>query len=223
MTQTNFDLRQKEMARALFGMEAIQFGAFRLKLHETNPDAPLSRIYVNLRTKDNPKGGPLSPEIVKSIGEYLHGVAMEHELRFDRIAGVPYAGDPLAKAFSEAPSSGNPISLLELHKQIAGERRRVEGSIQGYFNPHETVLLVDDLVTRADSKLEAIQLLEAHGLRVRDVLVVLDREQGGAEQLAEYGCNLHVVFKLSQLLRWYREQEMITSEQYEEVTTYLKM
>lgn len=218
---TTLTTRQEELAAKLLEVGAIKFGAFRLKLHETNPDAPLSPIYIDLRTVDNSRGGPLTPDIVQMIGQQLYGLAMMLQLRFARIAGVPNAGDPLAEAFASAPSSGSRIPILKLDKIVTTEGRKVEGGVQGYWNPHEMVLLVDDLITGAHSKLEAIQVLENQGLRVRDVLVVLDREQGGLQELERREITLHSIFKLSKLLAWYMEQRMISVEQYDNVITYL--
>ena len=43
------DSDREGLARALFACGAVKFGAFKLKLHQTNPDAPLSPIYFNMR------------------------------------------------------------------------------------------------------------------------------------------------------------------------------
>lgn len=224
---------QGTLAAALLQVGAIKFGEFRLKLHETNPDAPLSPIYIDLRTADNPKPGPLTPAIVTEIGRQLYLLAAVSELSFDRVAGVPNAGDPLAKAVSEAPAfvldkelhvrlrRRIPVPLLKLEKHETTEGRRVQGEIQGVCNPRDRVLLVDDLITAAHSKLEAIQLLEDRELVVHDVLVVLDREQGGAEQLAARGHRLHTILKLSKLLLWYKEQGLIPVAKYDETMVYV--
>jgi len=80
---------------------------------------------------------------------------------------------------------------------------------------------VDDLITRGDSKLETTRPLEAAGLTVHDVLVLLDREQGGAEYLARRGYRLHAVLRLTEVLDALRESTRITPEQYAQVLAYL--
>jgi uridine monophosphate synthetase len=116
---------------------------------------------------------------------------------------------------------------LELNWPLIYPRREVKEhgtrrAIEGYFQPEETALVVDDLITRGDSKLEAIAPLEAAGLTVRDVLVLIDREQGGAEDLARRGYSLHAILRLSEILDSLRESARITPDQHAEVLRYLK-
>jgi orotate phosphoribosyltransferase len=82
------------------------------------------------------------------------------------------------------------------------------------------VLVIDDLVTHADSKLEAIRVLEDNGLKVRDVAVLIDREQGAPEQLAAAGYTLHAALRLGQLLDYWRDSGAIDEATYERVRAY---
>jgi uridine monophosphate synthetase len=97
----------------------------------------------------------------------------------------------------------------------------VDGTIDGAYAPGETVLLIDDLVTHAESKIEAARVLEANGLRVRDIAVLIDREQGGPAQLAAAGYALHAATRLGQLLAYLRRTGGIDEARYAEVTAYL--
>lgn len=217
--------KEKFLARRLFEIGAIQFGAFRLKLHEKNPDAPLSPIYLNLRTPENPnKSGPLDQELVDEIGCYLYGVACTKRLYYNCVAGIPYAGDPFANAFSKAPSAGFTIPVFRFVKEgVAGDRRigGVKESIRTTWMPIPIALLIDDLITEADSKIEAIREARKAGYIVRDVLVLVDREQGGKEELEKIGVRLHAGFTLTVLLEYYVEEGMITEEKRKEVLGYL--
>jgi uridine monophosphate synthetase len=94
-------------------------------------------------------------------------------------------------------------------------------SIDGAYQPGQTAVVIDDLVTKADSKLEAVRVLEGEGLRVRDVLVLVDREQGGAQQLAEAGYTLHAALGLSELLEIYRRGGMLDEGSYARVQQYV--
>jgi len=86
----------------------------------------------------------------------------------------------------------------------------------------DRVLLIDDLVTQGHSKIEAVKLLRSYGLTVDDALVILDREQGGREDLAAIGIALHAAWQISELLHLYWGQDIITLEKYAEVLLYLE-
>jgi uridine monophosphate synthetase len=75
-----------------------------------------------------------------------------------------------------------------------GTRRRIEGQ----FKAGERVVLIDDIITDGASKLEAIAPLEEAGLVVKDLVILVDREQGGRELLAARGYTLHAVLTISQ-------------------------
>jgi uridine monophosphate synthetase len=63
-----------------------------------------------------------------------------------------------------------------------------------------SLTLIDDLITKGQSKLEAIALLEDAGLKVKDILVLVDREQGGVEGLDARGYTVHSVLILGRIL-----------------------
>jgi uridine monophosphate synthetase len=138
------------------------------------------------------------------------------DLKFDRIAAIPYAGLPIGTAL--ALEMDRPLIYPRKEVKAHGTRRAIEGA----FEPGETVLVVDDLITRGTSKIEAIAPLEAAELSVRDVLVLIDREQGGADDLAQRGYRLHAVLRLTKVLEALRESGRITADQYSEVLTYLR-
>lgn len=83
------------------------------------------------------------------------------------------------------------------------------------------MLLVDDLITRADSKKEAITAIGEAGMVVLNVLVLVDRQQGGADELRAIGKSCHALFTIRQLLSFYRTEKLIVDEIYEECMAYL--
>jgi orotidine 5'-phosphate decarboxylase subfamily 2 len=215
-----FQLRLEEVADQLFEV-AVKFGAFRLKLHDTQPDAPLSPIYLNLRTPDNPKPGPLKPELVEMITRLLYEILVQTmDLDFRYISGLPRAGDPLAAGLMENADYWGTVTLLHLEKEEGTGGRRIarlleEPKVLG------KVLLVDDLITQADSKIEAIDVLEGSSLQVTDLVVLVDREQGGTEWLArEKGARVIAAFTLSQLLDYYVDSGKIDQAMADEVKEY---
>ena len=172
---------------------------FKLKLHEKNPEAPLSPFYFNLRTPDNPKPGPLTPEIIKIAASCMQRVQLDAKLAFNATVGVPRAGDPFAQAL--AGFAGVPC--LPMDKYEHGDKRCIAG-LKGRIPVEvQKVLMVDDLVTEGHSKLEAIHILRDAGLEVSDVMVLIDHGRGGREELEKLGCKLHSVFTAAKLLDLY--------------------
>jgi uridine monophosphate synthetase len=72
--------------------------------------------------------------------------------------------------------------------------------IEGAYEQGDRVLVIDDIITDGASKIEAIAPLTEAGLSVTDVLIILDREQGGDKILAKAGYTLHSLGKLSEVL-----------------------
>jgi uridine monophosphate synthetase len=200
--------KQQAFADHLLAIDAIKFGTFRLKLHEQQPNAPLSPIYVNLRMLRS------YPAALDATVAALAEMIEADGVRCDCYADVPMAATPIVAV----------LSHLTRVPMITPREPRTHGlaaAIDGVFAAGATALVIDDLVSHADSKLEAAHVLEANGLRVRDVAVLIDREQGGPAQLAAAGYTLHAATRLSQLLSYYLRTGGIDAERHAEVTAYL--
>lgn len=81
--------------------------------------------------------------------------------------------------------------------------------------------MLDDLISTGGSKLEAARPLQEAGLIVEDVVVLIDREQGGAQDLARHGLRLHAAFTLRDLIASLVEAGKIDSATQARVEEYL--
>jgi len=194
--------RLARLADALLEAGCVRFGEFTLKSGSTSP------IYFDLRLLAGlPK---LLSRAAQAYLPLLSGLA------YDRLAAVPYAGLPIGTAL--ALETGKPLVYPRKERKEYGTGAAVEGG----FAPGETVLLLDDLATTGGSKLEAIQTLQAEGLRVTDVAVLIDREGGASEELARLGCRLHAVFTLTQLLDHWESRGTVERSRIEAVRSFLR-
>lgn len=83
---------------------------------------------------------------------------------------------------------------------------RTHGSlraIEGIYRPGQTVIIIDDVATTGRSILKVANILRDHDLKVRDALVVVDREEGAKEYLHSYGIKLYSVLTKSQIISAY--------------------
>lgn len=194
---------------------------FRLKLHEAEPDRPLSPFYMNLRSPDNPKPGPLTEESYGLIADMLYGLTLMYQMKFDAICGLPRAGDPIAQALATLLADKNqPTRVIPLVKEnLVGGTRRIIGTDEDLTGL--VVLVVDDLITKAESKREGITALRSMGAEVADVLVLVDREQGGTDELVEDGVTLLAALGITALLDHYLANGVIYPQVYDEAIAYL--
>lgn len=213
---------EAQVADLIFDVGAIKFGEFKLKLHETQPDAPLSPIFLMLRTAKHPSNpGPLTSGAMGLIGDLMAGELKNVE--FNLFTGLPEAGEPFADEIEEITATWEaPPKRIYLEKVMGADgKRRIVGIKSGDYRPGDKVVIIDDLITQADTKLEAIEVLEAAGLEVVLVLVLVDRNQGGKQYVERAGYNIVAVLNLTSLLRHFVSQGKITSKKAAEVQDYI--
>ena len=97
-----------------------------------------------------------------------------------------------------------------------------KAEIEGEYHAGETVVVIDDLATTGGSKFEAIEKLTAAGLVVKDVVVLIDRQSGAKEALAEAGFHLHAVLTITDLLDYWERTGKVEQGKIKETRTFLK-
>lgn len=192
----------ESLAEGLLSMGCIRFGEFTLK------SGLISPIYIDLR------------RLVAFPG-WMNQVAAVYvrqlkTLEFNRIAGLPYAALPIATAIS---LQGN-WPMIYPRKTVKDYGTAAD--IEGIYHEGETVVVIDDLATTGGSKFEAIDKLTAQGLKVRDVVVLIDRQSGAKEALEKVGVKMHALFTLTQLLDYWEETERLPLEKIDEVRDFLR-
>lgn len=199
----------EKLAIELFKAEIPIFGEFEFKLHERYPMAPKFLMKLNLR---EPLKGNLTNELAGKIGREFIKIARYDDVKYDSVVGLPHAGEPLAKVFVD--NSWISANLLFLEKQdISLGKRRILPKIRGEFKDGDEVLIIDDVISLADTKIEAIDALRKNNLNVTNCVCLMDWELGGKEILADYDVNLKAVYAVSCLLSIWQRNKLLTKEQ----------
>ncbi|HIH96107.1 MAG TPA: hypothetical protein HA348_01210 [Thermoplasmata archaeon] len=187
-----------------------------------------SPLYIQLR--------PLSsyPELLKKVGDALGRLIKAECSAVNRIIGVATAGIPIATAISLAANIPSCFTRkLEGVRSLDDFNRFVKeygehSMIEGVLEDGDAVGIVDDLVTKFDSKVLVLKQLEfeltVRGLKdvtCSDVVVVLDREQGAKELAKEYGIKLHSLIPfMSKGMPWLKN--VLADREYEVIVDYLR-
>ena len=199
------------LAQTLFDLGGVQLGNFTV-----SESAVSSPIFVNPKVLiSNPTALRVASKLIQQEIELAQSLRRPRVHPFSIVAGVPVGGLLLATAYS-----------LETNVPLIYARSRPEGTgkrgIEGHFTEGDTVLLIDDLTTGGSTILETTSLLEEDGLKVKDVIVLIDREHGAAERLHRHGLNLISILKLDVMLTHYMSRGMITEETYRTCAEYLR-
>ena len=197
------DELKKEVALDLAEVGALKFGEFTFKSGIVSP------IYMDLRLFISyPK---LLKKVAKIYAEQLRS------LKYDRLAGVAYAALPIAGAISlelEQP-------WIFMRKEGLKKGYGLGKSLEGEYKKGETVVMIEDLVTRATSLLEAIPAIEEHGLVIKDAVVLIDYGKGGGGRLKEKGYNLHAFMTMREVVDIMKDAGKIDEEKHQQCLDFL--
>lgn len=214
LVRENFKQRHKDLlkkfALEIIDSDIIKFGKFKLKLHEKNPDAPLSPIYIDFGLLRS------DPVLLEMSAEVLDSTIYSKKIYCHYLSDIPTRITPVVSVLSL--KTRVPMITPRLDKKKYGSGNKIDG----FFFRGKVSLLIDDVLTKAHSKFEAISILEGNGVVVTDVLVLIDREQGGVQELEKVGYNVHSVYKLKELLEFYWIEDKISERNYHETLRYLE-
>jgi len=168
---------ESELVDLLREADAVRFGEFELAHGGT------SEYYVDKYVFET------EPDCLEAIA-----AAFAARLDGETIAGVALGAVPLAATTSVA--ADRPYVIVRKEAKGYGTGNRIEGSLP----TDRPVVVLEDIATTGTSALSAVEALREAGATVERVIVVVDREEGAAEQLAEHDVELEALVTASELL-----------------------
>ncbi len=188
------------LAQSLYQIGAIQFGEFTLKSGQT------STIYINLRVIiSHPH---LLREIAEAMWEKVSGS------QFELVCGVPYTALPIATCMSL--DHNIPMVMRRKEKKDYGTKQLIEGQ----FKPGQHCLIIEDVITTGGSIIETAADLQEAGLEVRDLVVLIDREQGGRQNL-EKNYHVHSILTISSILETLLQSAKISANERQIIEKFI--
>lgn len=199
--------KSSRIANSLIRSGSLKFGTFKLK------SGVMSPYYIDLTwlLSSPPDFKCVVDMVVDEIKDVLFS------RRVDKLASIELKGALLLSSIANKLKL--PCLVVRKEKKRYGIAGRIVG---GEVKKGDHVLFFDDVVSSAKSKLEGIAPLEELGAKVEIVLVVVDREQGGKENLEKLGYQFRALTTVSELVNTLFQSGKITREQAEIVLDYTK-
>ncbi|KAI9552417.1 hypothetical protein GHT06_022783 [Daphnia sinensis] len=192
-----------ELAVKLFDIQAVKFGSFTLKSGQVSP------IYFDFRLIVS------YPAILEKVAGLLWKKC-SNNATVDLICGVPYTALPIATLISV--TNRVPMLLRRKEAKEYGTKKLIEGD----FRPGMNCIIVEDVVTTGTSVLETAIELRKLGIQVTHAIVLLDRRQGGKENLSKHGIELSSVFHVEEIMASLEKQSKVDHKVAEEVMNFIR-
>jgi len=183
---------KEKLANKLFDIGAIKFGDFTFK------SGIRSNNYIDMRVAIS------YPDVLQELAMCLN--AIQQECGADLLCAVPYAAVPVTTILSMISA----IPMLMARKEA--KDHGTKNMIEGVYTSGQECLIIEDVMTTGASILETIATVEAAGLKVKDVAVLVNRQQGGVENITNNGYRVHAVFTLEELLSLLKKSNRISQE-----------
>jgi orotate phosphoribosyltransferase len=173
-------MEKSTLLKALVNIAVIKWGEFTLRSGEISP------IYIDCRAIIS------YPQLLRAVGTALWDNVKQ--LKPSLLCGVPYTALPMATTISL--DQNLPMLMCRKETKDYGTKKQIEG----IFKSGQDCLIVEDVVTTGGSVLQIAESLRKHDLQVKDIVVLVDRQQGGKEALLAAGYQLHSIFTLNELV-----------------------
>ncbi len=197
------DETKRDVALSLHKYGILQFGEFTLKSGIVSP------FYIDMR-------------IVQSFPEALHSITaiyaqLLEDLPMDVfLAGIPEAGIPLATAVGY--ETNRPLIQPRAKIKEHGKGKVIEGA----WKAGDKVAIIDDLVTKGDSKIEAIEQFNSCQLEVLGFYLLLDREMGGKQIVEDAGYKMEIAMTMTEALTILLDENKLEKSKFDDMIKFMR-
>ncbi len=195
------DSLKERFLASLISTGCFKLGEFTLKSGKKSP------FYIDLRRL-------VSDPAALSLSAEAYACAADG-IGYDRIAGIPAAGLPLATAASLR--IGRPMVWPRMPVKEHGTGNTVEGD----YKAGDRLLLLDDLITTGASKLEAAEILRGQGLVVEDLVVLVERGRQGRRDMEAAGIRLRAFAHVRELFGLCERMGLVSAARRKELEDYV--
>jgi orotate phosphoribosyltransferase len=196
-----------KVANALYLSGCLKFGSFKIK------SGAISPYYIDLaRLLSNPQQLCAIAEVA---AEQVRRIMVSDGI--DKLASIELKGALIVPSI--ACKVNLPCVVVRKEEKAYGITGRIAGAD---VSKGDNILFFDDVVSEGLSKVEGIKPLQELGANVKHLLVVVNREQGGKENLEKLGFRVHALAKISEIVNSLYQNEHIPKEQADKVLGYVK-
>jgi orotate phosphoribosyltransferase len=197
----------EKVAGALFRSGCIKFGEFKIKSGATSP------YYIDMaRLLASPEDLCI---IAEAAAEKIRPLIASEQI--NKLASIELKGALIVPSI--ACKLDLPCVIVRKEAKAYGVTGRTAGAD---VTEKDNILFFDDVVSEGLSKIEGVKPLQELGASVKHLLVVVNREQGGKENLEKRGFEVHALAKISEVVDALGKSGYITPAQAESVSAYIR-
>ncbi len=152
----------------------------------------MSQFYVNC------KPTTLHPRGMFLVGHLVFEAIKDSNV--GAVGGLTFGADPIAVATAFASElNGRPIKAFSIRK--TQKDHGIVKWIEGDVKPGERVAIIDDVATTGGSTIKAIERARAEGLDVVKAVILVDRQEGGLENIRQYVTDVSAIITRDDLMK----------------------